>query len=193
MYIRLAVLRWKALMREIVVVALALGVTHEAWAQCKNDAVPNCSVYTQCFAKYCPCSGDTEYFETYGAKYCQRFLDNANFSAEGKKWREKTLICLQETIVPRLDISTHPVCNCGTMKKFAFDSHVACYTQKDASICALPMADVNEIRKVVDIADTFSSEGWKQMAAVARICEVTAPDDGRRTAWKALSVVLSLR
>jgi len=174
--------------------AMLAIASKRAAAQCVNTANPTCEIYTTCFAKYCPCQGDpSEYFQTYGKKYCQRFLSIQNFSASGKNWRNSTLKCLQETIVPDLDISDNPKCDCGRMKGVAYKSHVACYTKPGASICDLSATDINEIRKVIDTADLFTSEGWKQMGEVAKICVKTAPDDGRRTAWKAIDTVLRLR
>ncbi|MCX4175642.1 MULTISPECIES: hypothetical protein [Paraburkholderia] len=169
-----------------------LGTSVEA--QCINQQTPSCGVYKQCFAKYCPCSGDKdEYFESYGLKYCQRFLNNTNLTAEGKRWRDKTLVCLQEAIVPKLDISANPSCNCEEMKGYAFKVHVTCYTQPGSSICALPIADLNEMRKTIDVADAFASEGWLQMKEVANICVDSAPDDGRRALWIGIRAVLSAR
>lgn len=158
-----------------------------ASAQCENSATPSCHVYTQCFAKYCPCQGDpNEYFETYGASYCKSFLAAANFSDAGKKWRTKTLVCLQEAIVPKLKITAPPSsCNCSEMRTFAFDSHVGCYTQPGASMCDLPMADVLEVTRIIKIKDALTSDGLRQTARVARTCTSTAPDEGRRAAWKA--------
>lgn len=148
----------------VVLIALATGTSR---AQCSNSATPSCSVYDSCFAKFCSCSGPNEYFVTYGKKYCERFLNDSHFSAAGKAWRDKTLVCLQEKIIPRLDISVNPSCDCGAMRTFAFQSHVSCYKQAGNSICDLPIGDVNEIRKVVDVSDAFSSEGWRQMRQVA--------------------------
>lgn len=173
---------------------LLLALSGVATAQCANPVQPSCGVYDTCFAKYCPCQGDpAEYFLSYGKKYCTAFLSNISFSAAGNEWRDAALVCLQEKIVPHLDISSTPICNCSEMRKIAFDAHVACYTQPDASICDLPAADLNEIRKIIDTQDLLSSEGWKQMRDVAAICATKAPDDGRRTTWKAVESVLKLR
>lgn len=156
-----------------------------AASQCVNESLPSCAVYESCFAKYCPCAGDpSEYFMTYGKKYCVSFLANANFGAAGKKWRDATLVCLQEKVVPHLDISQSPKCDCRAMRKIAFDSHVACYTQPEASICNLPMLDLKEIMNTIDRRDLFTSEGWRQMKSVAAICVGKAPDAARRTEWR---------
>ena len=174
---------FRRLMVGLVLVLLAPA----SWAQCANAATPSCQVYTSCFAKQCPCKGDAdEYFENYGAKYCKRFLDNAAFSTAGRKWRDKTLVCLQEAIVPQLDLSANPACNCKQMRNVAFKSHVDCYTQPGSSICDLPMADVKAIAQTVDAKDAFTIDGGKQMAAVAAVCVAKSADAARKAAWKAI-------
>ncbi|MDI1270556.1 MAG: hypothetical protein PSV40_15820 [Polaromonas sp.] len=165
-----------------------------AIAQCSNSATPSCDVYEKCFAKYCPCDGrPDEYFRSYGLKYCRAFLGNTALSPKGKAWRDSTLICLQEQVVPKLDISTSPSCNCGQMRAFAFESHVDCYTKPGASMCDLPASDLASIAKTVDLKDMFDAAGWRQMRDVAARCEARAPDDGRRSAWKAMAAALRLR
>ncbi len=176
-----------------IAVLLVLCHAVPANAQCTNSIQTSCEVYEACFAKYCPCSGANEYFMSYGAKYCKSFLDNTALSNAGKKWRDSTLRCLQETIVPHLDIAAQPKCNCGQMKQRAFDSHVACYTKSDASICNLPSTDVVQIGKTVDMKDLFDKAGWRQMHEVSKVCANSAPDAGRRTTWKAMEVVLRAR
>lgn len=185
---RLAATKPIALLCTIALLLFARSVR----AQCVNTATPTCGVYVQCFAKYCPCKGDPdEYFETYGKPYCDSFLTQAQFTPIGQRWRDSTLKCLQESIVPRLSISDPPsACNCKAMKSFAFDTHVGCYTQPGNSICSLPMKDVTTISSVVKTKDLISTEGLRQTARVAAICKTTAPDDGRRAGWKAISTFL---
>jgi hypothetical protein len=179
---------------KIALTIALLSYARLAGAQCSNSATPSCNVYEQCFAKYCPCDNDpNEYFLSYGQKYCQRFLDNANFSDAGKAWRDKTLVCLQESIVPKLDISEQPVCNCGGMKNFAFQSHVSCYTSPQHSICDLPVADIKEIGAIIDIKDAFSSDGWKQMKEVVKVCSTSAKDGTRRSLWAGFAKILNQR
>jgi hypothetical protein len=112
-------------------------------AQCVNTSVPTCGVYTTCFAKLCNCaSSPYEYFNSYGKKYCATFLELNSLTAEGKKWRDSTLKCLQETIVPILPADgKQDTCACKAMQLRAFDQHVACYTKTTNSICDLPASD----------------------------------------------------
>ncbi|WP_162989583.1 hypothetical protein [Comamonas sp. lk] len=184
---------------QVFLASIATALLFLAWpgvsrSQCSNSGQPSCDAYKSCFAKYCPCEAEAdEYFMSYGDKYCRAFLGNTALSDAGKKWRESTMRCLQESIVPYLDISAQPKCNCRQMKRRAFDSHVACYTKQGASICDLPAGDVAQISKTIDVKDLFDKAGWKQMYEVSKICAQTAPEDGRRVTWKAVEVVLSSR
>ncbi|MNF66498.1 hypothetical protein D3C84_482910 [compost metagenome] len=170
------------------------SIAMSAWAGCENQATPSCAVYQSCFAKYCSCKdSEDEYFNRYGAKYCKVFLENISFSDSGKAWRDSTLRCLQESIVPRLDLNNPSACDCKAMKDFAYKSHVSCYTSADHSICDLPLSDVYNIYRAVNIKDALSSEGWKQMHTVSAICSKTSSEDGRRSLWKTIELILSLR
>jgi hypothetical protein len=151
-----------------VIVALSVG---EARGQCVNSATPSCAVYASCFASACNCEGQSaEYFLSYGKKYCTTFLELPGLSDEGSKWRNSTLRCLQETIVPQLPVNG-AACNCSAMQTLAFDSHVSCYTQKGASICSLPPSDWAKIVGAVGLIETLSdAKGRKQLYEVAKIC-----------------------
>jgi hypothetical protein len=156
-----------------VLALAAMAITPRASAQCLNTAAPSCGVYQSCFAKACPCKGDpAEYFVSYGKKYCEVFLDLPGLSPRGKAWRDSTLRCLQETIVPRLPPDGKQAsCNCAQMQTFAFDSHVACYTKPGASICSLGPADWLKILGAVDpVKSMVDDKGRKQMLEVAKVC-----------------------
>ena len=89
-----------------------------AYAQCQSGAHLSCAVYTTCFDKYCPCEATGDgYFIRYGKKYCDRFLASTGWSKKGNKWRNQTLLCLQESIVPKLSITEPPKCDCSCFPK----------------------------------------------------------------------------
>lgn len=144
-----------------------------ASAQCLNSQQPSCGVYANCFAKLCNCAGSpAEYFLRYGKKYCEVFLDLKTLSPQGKAWRDSTLRCLQEKIVPALpaDGQAH-TCDCKKTETFAFDSHVACYTQPSASICALPKEDWAVIMGASGgVKSLTDSKSRKQIVEVAKVC-----------------------
>lgn len=161
--------------RTIACALLALAaISTEAFAQCQSNAELSCAVYNTCFDKYCPCENTSDgYFLRYGKKYCDRFLASTGWSDQGKKWRDQTLLCLQEKIVPKLSIVEHPTCDCQAMKRFAFQTHVECYTQKGASICGLDLADYKKIYDIIDVRDDLFGDpyGRKQMRDVLTICK----------------------
>jgi hypothetical protein len=161
------------------VFALALSAIG-AVAQCQSNAQLSCQVYNSCFDKYCPCENTPYgYFIRYGKKYCNRFLASSGWSEKGNNWRNRTLLCLQERIVPNLPITEHPACDCRSMKDFAFKTHVECYTQPGASVCNLDLADYKKIYDIIDVRDDLFSDpyGRKQMRDVLAICK----DDPKST------------
>src|ERR1700722_13591804 len=97
-------------------ISLALSLS-PALGQCVNSGKLSCNVYASCFERYCPCEGTKDgYFLRYGKKYCDRFIGSDGWSEKGNKWRDATLLCLQEKIVPKLNISETPSCDCKAMK-----------------------------------------------------------------------------
>jgi len=169
-----------------------LIASRAAFAQCMNNATPSCSVYDSCFAKACACGGSSyEYFISYGKKYCTTFLDLPELSAAGKKWRDATLRCLQESIVPSLPADGHAnACNCEAIQTLAFDSHVACYTQEANSICMLPASDWARILNAIDPVKTLSdAKGRRQMLQVAKICLPVLAGDAAQSAKKIIDIM----
>lgn len=163
------------------------------FAQCANALAPSCTVYEACFARYCDCKySPDEYFLSYGKTYCERFLENTSLSAAGTKWRDSTLRCLQEQIVPKLIIVSPPAsCDCTSMRSYAFTTHVDCYTQAANSVCNLPLADIVSIGETIELKDAFSSDGWKTMKDVVRVCQDTASTVDRQAAWKRINDFIS--
>jgi hypothetical protein len=173
----------KTLLWIVCLAFLALPVQ----AQCVNTSAPTCGVYESCFAKACACqSSPHEYFVSYGKRYCETFLNLATLSAKGKAWRDSTLRCLQEQIVPALPADgSAALCDCAKMQAFAFDKHVACYTQPGASICSLPASDWKAILDAVDPVKTLSdAKGRKQMLDVAAICLPAVAADAKDSVQK---------
>jgi hypothetical protein len=158
----------------LLLTALSFLCSAPAMAQCASTMELSCGVYDSCFEKYCPCEGtDDGYFLRYGKKYCERFLSSTGWSEKGRQWRDKTLLCLQERIVPHLDIVETPVCDCKAMKSLAFKTHVECYTQPSASVCALELSDFKKIYSIIDIGDDLFGDpyGRSQMRQVLQICK----------------------
>lgn len=151
---------------------------------CVNTATPTCGVYRSCFAERCKCdNSEYEYFKSYGEKYCNVFLNLPGLSPQGKAWRDSTLKCLQETIVPLLPTDgQEESCNCKSMQIKVFDTHVACYTQANNSICDLSVTDWLQILDAVDpVANLTDQRSRKQMLEIAKICLPIAADNAKST------------
>ncbi len=159
--------------------------------QCLSSATPSCDVYDRCFESMCSCEATSDrYFLSYGKKYCERFLSATDWSQAGRIWRDKTLICLQETIIRHLPADGQK-CNCGEIKRFAIQAHVQCYTQTDASICDLGFSDWKRIYDIVDSKDLFQdAEGRKQMLEITRLCLGARASSATRNLWRDLTVLL---
>ncbi len=139
-------------------------------ASCLKPKPNECGFYRECLEEKYHC-GDSGYPLAYGEKYCHRFnsLNESNLSPEGLKWRDATLVCLQEDLVGRL-LSPSYVANCDQLKQVAYNSHPRCYTQKGNSICDLRADDWKTISKVVDKDDKYTKGGIQQILQVVFTC-----------------------
>lgn len=131
---------------------------------------PQCTFYSTCLSSIKDC-GASGYALGYGKKYCDSF-SNSNFSENGSKWRNSTLICLQEELVNNVlfeDLS------CTAIKDIAFNSHPNCYTRNGSgiSICdfnKLTAADYYSIFKAIDIDDILSKDSAIQIVSTLKTC-----------------------
>ena len=186
-------LAWASTFYFLVALCVLMQSNH-VQAQCIIQGALSCNVYNSCFNRYCPCTDADNYFISYGRKYCDRFLNETGWSAAGRKWRDKTLLCLQESIAAKLSLQSPRTCNCREMKEFAFQTHINCYTQNAASVCKLPISDWEKIVSIVDTADVIDSYGAKQVLVTLEICisdygsEVTADI---KTKWNEAKTKLS--
>jgi hypothetical protein len=148
-----------------------LPIVGEPPLECMSSATPSCNVYDRCFERLCNCESTADrYFLSYGKRYCQRFLEATNWSAAGRVWRDRTLVCLQEKIVPHLPLQGGS-CDCRAVKQIAFRVHVECYTQAASSVCNLGLSDWRSIFDIVDSKDLLDDQdGLRQLLNVARIC-----------------------
>lgn len=132
-----------------------------------NPDSPTCGWYTECMEKAHPC-GPKGYVMDFGYPYCLKFRDAKDLSPAGQAWRDKTMVCLQRSLVPMLGASGPSSQVCSEIDQTGFDSHVHCYTSTP-SICSLPWSD---LWKIVDIIGPgfLDPQGWKQSAQAIRIC-----------------------
>ena len=161
-------------------------------SSCVDPALnTTCRWYPDCLEAAHPCGSDG-YALAYGQHYCLAFASaNASslLSPEGQLWRDTTLLCLQQQLVPLLNVTV----SCKVMllsrmsflkrngtngtqdlRSYAFNSHARCYVE--SGVCALSLRDWNAIRLIV-CGHTVTCEGqawqgyfWKQLAEVAASC-----------------------
>lgn len=130
----------------------------------------DCDFYSQCIEEVKTCGLDG-YAIGYGERYCERFNSRDNFSPNGRRWRDATLVCLQEELVQTsVDLLSDNDISCEGITDLAFDSHPYCYTQPGYSVCSLGIRDLLIIKRVIDTKDFLSRRGLRQLASVANTC-----------------------
>lgn len=152
---------------------IALAVTKQAAA----DPVTSCAVvdanaiagheaaFYQCAEDTLQC-GPNGYLVGYGTRYAQRFYRHTRpwMSAEGKRWLDATLVCLQERLRERIDAST----SCVDVRTIAFDSHPECYVE--SGFCELPLTDLFAVAATIDGRDWLSRDALRQVSTTAHAC-----------------------
>jgi hypothetical protein len=107
----------------------------------------------------------------------RKFADTEFESEKGRKWRDETLVCLQQSLVPY----TSGQETCESLTRIAFDSHPRCYTQPGASICELTRPSIEEgitsraqdivtISTTVDGSDLLTTRSAEQIGSVMKEC-----------------------
>ena len=132
---------------------IAIPGNASAQAACSSTVAPSCEVYTDCIEAKCNCNATSyAYVEKFGAKYCKRFLANTGFSAKGREWRDKTLLCLSDAVSRAFVSTSSSTCDCKGIQAAAIKSHTPCYVSSP-SFCKLPSDDIRVIAKIVDSGD----------------------------------------
>ncbi|MBS2018596.1 MAG: hypothetical protein JST00_37365 [Deltaproteobacteria bacterium] len=155
----------------------ALEATEDALASkgstlpaiCAAPKVGDCSFYAACIERTVPC-GAEGYAIGYGTKYCERFRLNDDLSAEGLRWRDEVMVCLQRRLGRFLASPLRERATCEDIIEGAFDDHPQCYTEPGASVCDLPPSDWISIVATIDAQDLLSRRGRKQIGETAKIC-----------------------
>lgn len=138
--------------------------------------------------KVCDLADKQSYFLNYGEKYCKRFSSRTekSLSAEGRGWLNRTLACLQSSIVEGCN-QKKECANCGTIRKLAFDTHPYCYVS--SGLCKLSLKDQIEVAKTVDANDFFSIESLAQVSVVGADCGSHYTKEGLSVATQAMSEI----
>lgn len=103
----------------------------------------------------------------YGAKYAERFVDEARprLGPEGRMWLDAVLVCLQDALAARLDDAS----TCADTWRAGFDTHPDCYVS--AGFCELSLNDVVVVGTTIDPVDLSLPDQQAQVEAVNRLCE----------------------
>lgn len=150
------------------------GDAYPTVASCATPLEGDCSWYAACLERTTPC-GTEGYALGFGEKYCTAFRAGT-FSDAGKVWVTKVMQCLQRALADDVVASgafasgpaSSAVCKATFDKAFA--SHPACYTAKEASICALPPADLAKVLSTIGLAEILRPRTAFQMVSTASIC-----------------------
>ncbi|MCB0420474.1 MAG: hypothetical protein KDD61_05735 [Bdellovibrionales bacterium] len=145
--------------------------------ECRNyrPMQTDCTFYRSCLESQYQC-GQEGYPLGYGEKYCQRFhslntpqsFNDKRLSTKGVKWRNRTLVCLQDELIR--EQFQKGFLNCENIKNVGFQTHARCYAKADPSICGLPLSDWKAIASIVDIKDYGKPESVKQILEVIVAC-----------------------
>ena len=151
------------------VMACLLSAIGIANAQLRGQSQLSCAFYNR-LEQQCNCNGTDGYFIAYGLRYCERFLKSTGWTPAGTKWRDQTLICLQQSLSPALPQGPSAACDCQNARNIAWQTHVRCYTEASASVCRLPLSDLLKIYSIIDAPDLLSPYGFSQVLAIAKTC-----------------------
>lgn len=140
---------------------------------CQNPSGRDCSFYSKCLEAAQSCGSDG-YALGFGEPYCRRFKSNESFlSQRGRSFSVQTRLCLMQKLVPRMNflIAKPEARTCESTKRYAYSTHVTCYTNHPDSICDLsPLTDLPVILSQMKFRDIFQKSGRTQIQAIAKIC-----------------------
>ena len=138
--------------------------------------------------KVCGLADKQSYFLNYGEKYCKRFSSRTekSLSPEGRGWLNRTLACLQNSLVEVCN-QKKECSNCGKIRKLAFDTHPYCYVS--SGLCKLSLEDQIEVAKTVDSNDFFTVESLAQVSVVGADCGSHLSREGLSVATQAMNEV----
>lgn len=141
------------------------GPTYPTPEACARPVFDDCSFYRACLEAGAPC-GEDGYALGFGERLCARFVARrSEFSAAGQAWLRGVRSCLQISLVPLLGEAT----SCASLADRAYETHTACYTTGDASVCTLGAADLITLLRMIG-ADLFEGRALRQVRDLALAC-----------------------
>jgi hypothetical protein len=138
-----------------------------ALVSCSAPQVRDCTFYASCVERNVPC-GPSGYAIGFGERYCNKFKA-AQLSPTGTAWASSVMLCLERSLVPYTTPEKKSA-SCEQISQAAFDSHAACYTQPEASICFLPPPDVMTVFDTISADELLAPRTLPQIEAVSATC-----------------------
>lgn len=152
----------------------ASGLAYPTIASCETPLDTDCSYYAACLERAIPCGKDG-YALGFGEKYCTAFRA-AKLSTAGRRWVGRVMGCLQRALVADVvaqgsfATTNAPATKCQEVFGRAFDSHPACYTAKEGSICFLPPSDLAAVLKTIGLRELLTPRTGGQMVTTVGLC-----------------------
>ncbi|GFF86447.1 hypothetical protein IFM53868_04815 [Aspergillus udagawae] len=133
---------------------------------CTHPPLNSCDFYAQCLESRYQC-GLSGYPIGFGQKFCEKSLVwRPKMSASGQEWITKTILCLQEELVPFTNDSKSQ--SCSGLKQYALGTHAGCYVK--SGVCTLPVEDWGRILEIVAPALFSEPENFKSAFETAGDC-----------------------
>ncbi|GFF33433.1 hypothetical protein IFM58399_03539 [Aspergillus lentulus] len=133
---------------------------------CTQPPPNSCDFYKQCLESRYHC-GPAGYPIGFGQKFCEKSLVwRPKMSTSGQEWITKTMLCLQEELVP-LAIGSESQ-TCSELKQHALGTHAECYVR--SGVCTLPIEDWGKILEIVGPALISAPENFKSAFETAGDC-----------------------
>jgi hypothetical protein len=142
---------------------------------CEAPQIRDCTFYPSCIEHNVPC-GPGGYALGFGEKYCNKFKA-AQLSPAGAAWTSSVMLCLEKALVTYAAPAKKSA-SCEQIAQAAFDSHPACYTQPNASICFLPPPDVVAVFDTIGTDELFTARTRAQIQAVIETCALQVAERG---------------
>ena len=149
------------------------GEIYPTIESCAAPVAKHCGFYSACLERALPC-GERGYALGFGDLYCNAFR-NAPMSERGNTWAMGVMGCLQRVLVPSVQTGSftsgrQSEDTCQSVLEEAFESHPACYTREEDSLCFLPPSDVLDVVKVIGARELMTSRTRAQMGKTVGIC-----------------------
>lgn len=153
----------------ILLFFINFNITLVSMADCLSPRISlDCDFYKECLETKKSC-GNEGYAIAYGDYYCRRFLNTEFKSENAIKWRNSTMLCLQNALSKNI-LNTYKQYTCESIENYAFITHERCYTQPGSSICKLPISDWESIMLALKPKDIFSKKGFSQTKNILATC-----------------------